>query len=53
LTADDFKLSTTSGGAAVDITAFGKGLLHRMTPLVVNQNDQVNFAIGTLKLGDD
>lgn len=50
---DEFKLSTTQGGGAVNITAQGRGLLHRQTDLTVNQNDQVNFAIGTLKLADD
>lgn len=52
-TADDFKLSLTQGGAAVNVTAQGRGLLHRLTPKIVDQNDQANFAIGTLKLADD
>lgn len=53
LTADDFTLATSQGGAVIDITAEGRGLLHRQTDLTINQNDQCNFAIGTLKIGDD
>lgn len=50
---DEFKLSATLGGAAVNITAQGRGILHRLTPKGIDQNDQANFAIGTLKLADD
>lgn len=53
LTVDRFSVSLTQGGAAVNITAQGKCLVHRETDLTVAQNDQVNFAIGTLKLADD
>jgi len=53
LTTDRFSVSTSQGGAAVNITAQGKALLMRQTDLTVNQNDQVNFATGTLKLADD
>jgi hypothetical protein len=53
LTADNFAVSTTQGGGAQDITAEGRGLLHRQTDLILNQGDQANFAIGTLKLADD
>lgn len=53
LTTDDFSVSTTQGGAAVDITAVGKALLHRLTPKSISINDQPNFAIGSLKLTDD
>lgn len=50
-TADTFKLSASAGpGGAVDITAEGAGILTKLTPLLLNQNDQANFAIGTLKV---
>ena len=51
--ADEFKLSLTDGGAAVNYTTQGRALLMQQTDLVVAQNDQVNFAIGLLKVADD
>lgn len=53
LTADRFAVSTSQGGAAVNITAAGRALCMRQTDLTVNQNDQVNFATSTLKLAED
>lgn len=53
LTTDDFKFSTTSGGAAIDITVVGKVLIHRLTPKSIAQNDQANFAAGSLKIAED
>lgn len=53
LTTDDFKISLTSGGAAIDITAVGKVLIHRLTPKSIAQNDQANFAAGVLKIAED
>lgn len=53
LTVDVFKLSATQGGSAIDLTVVGKGLVLPQTDLVINQNDQANFAIGVLKLADD
>lgn len=50
---DEFKLSTTQGGGAVNYTTQGRALLMQQTDLPVNQNDQVNFATGFLKLADD
>ena len=50
---DEFKLSTTQGGGAINYTTQGAALLMRQTDLSVSLNDQVNFAIGQLKLGDD
>ena len=53
LTADQFKVSTTQGGAAVNITAAGRALLMKLTPVPINQNDQPQFQSGVLKLVDD
>jgi hypothetical protein len=53
LTADAFKVSTTQGGAAVDITAVGRGVVKRLTPVTANQNDTPEFDIGTLKVALD
>jgi len=50
---DEFKLSATQGGAAINYTTQGRALLMQQTDLAVAQNDQVNFAIGQLKLADD
>jgi hypothetical protein len=47
---DEFKLSATQGGAAVNITAFGRALIMQLSPLTIAQNDQANFGIGFLKL---
>lgn len=53
LTVDVFKLSATQGGGAIDLTVVGKGLCLPQTDLLVNQNDQANFAIGVLTLTED
>ena len=53
LTADQFKVSTTQGGGAVNITAAGRALLMKLTPVVINQNDQPQFQSGVLKLVAD
>jgi hypothetical protein len=53
LTADAFKVSTTQGGGAVDITAVGAGVVKRLTPVVINQNDTPEFDIGVLKAAID
>lgn len=50
---DTFQLSLTQGGAAIDITAVGRGMLVRLTPITVAQNDQVNVAIGQLAITED
>lgn len=50
---DEFKLSATQGGGAVNYTTQGRALLMRQTDLAVSLNDQVNFTIGQLKLADD
>ncbi|MGH7338900.1 MAG: phage tail fiber protein, partial [Candidatus Rokuibacteriota bacterium] len=51
--ADEFKLSATQGGGAINYTTQGRALLMQQTDLTVAQNDQVNFAIGLLKVADD
>lgn len=48
LTADVFKLSTTSGGAAVNITAGGAAQFMPYTPVTVATNATPEFAIGAL-----
>lgn len=53
LTADVFKVSATQGGAAIDITAVGRGVVKRLTPVLINQNDTPEFDIGTLKIALD
>ena len=50
LTADAFKLSTTSGGAAVNITAAGAGMFIPYTPVTVAASATPKFAAGTLKV---
>lgn len=50
---DEFKLSTSQGGGAVNYTTQGRALLMQQTDLSVAINDQVNFATGQLKLTDD
>src|SRR5512146_2786976 len=43
LTADRFSVSTSQGGAAVDITAAGRAILMTIDPKTVTQNDQPTF----------
>ncbi len=52
-TTDDFQLSTTQGGAAINITAIGRCLVMPYTQLIINQNDAPQFATAQLKLTDD
>jgi len=46
---DTFQLAATQGGAAIDITGEGGAVIAQITPVTINQNDQANFAINTLK----
>jgi hypothetical protein len=48
LTADLFKLSTTSGGAAVDVTVGGSGLFISYKAVTVATNATPEFAIGAI-----
>jgi hypothetical protein len=51
-TTDSFKVSTTSGGAAVDITALGGGEFYwqRVVPEVFAAQGQITVAVGALVL---
>lgn len=51
-TTDSFKVSTTSGGAAVDITALGggEGFWQRVVPEVFAAQGQITVAVGALVL---
>jgi hypothetical protein len=53
LTADVFELSATQGGAAINITAAGRALVHKVVAVIVNQNDAPTFAANKLSLTDD
>jgi hypothetical protein len=44
------KLSLTSGGSAIDLTADGGGMIRRIQAKTVNSGDTVNVAIGALTL---
>lgn len=48
LTTDNFRLSTTSGGAAVNITAFGAALFMPYTAVTIANGATPEFAIGAL-----
>jgi len=50
LTTDDFKVSTTSGGSAVDLTAAGSGIFYKVIPQVVNAGGTLQFNPGNLDL---
>lgn len=48
LTTDAFKLSASSGGAAVDITAAGAAMFIPYTPVTILANATPEFAIGSI-----
>jgi hypothetical protein len=50
LTTDAFNISTTSGGAEVDITAVGSAIWRKVTPKVVNAGDTFQIAAGDLDI---
>lgn len=50
---DTFKLALTSGGAAIDITASGAGLVATIAPKTISAGDPVSFAIGSLVISED
>lgn len=50
LTTDAFRVSTSSGGSAVDITASGVGLVRKVTPKAVNSGDTFRIATGDLDI---
>jgi hypothetical protein len=47
---DTFKVSTTQGGAAVDITAVGSGLFIKVVPKTTNAGDTFRFPTSELSL---
>jgi hypothetical protein len=49
-TTDDFQLSTSQGGGAINLTVIGRALVMPYTQLTINQNDAPQFATGQLKL---
>lgn len=49
---DILKVSLTSGGAAVNITANGAGRLAKVIPTTVNTGSIPSFAIGTITFSD-
>lgn len=48
LTADAFKVSATQGGAAIDITSVGSGLIYLVTPQVINAGGTFTIPAGNL-----
>jgi hypothetical protein len=50
LTTDAFRVATTSGGAAIDITAVGSAIWRKVTPKVVNAGDTFQIAAGALDI---
>lgn len=50
LTTDAFNISTTSGGAEVDITAAGSAVWRKVTPKAVNSGDTFRIATGDLDI---
>lgn len=49
-TTDDFQLSTTQGGAAINLTVIGRALVCAYDPLTINQNDAPQFATSAFKI---
>jgi hypothetical protein len=50
---DTFSLSATQGGAAVNITASGAGLIAKITPKPVTSGDTPQFSGGALVISED
>jgi hypothetical protein len=53
LTTDAFKVSTTDGGSAVDITASGGGKFGKTQEVTVNANVAPSFATASLTISED
>ena len=49
LVTDGFKVSTTAGGSAVDITAIGSGMVRKVVPSTIETGNTVQFGAGNLK----
>ena len=50
LTTDALTVSATDGGAAIDITATSNGMLRRVEPKTIQNNDTASFAAGDLAI---
>jgi len=50
LTTDAFRVATTSGGAAVDITGNGSAIWRKVTPKVVNSGDTFRIPAASLNI---
>jgi hypothetical protein len=50
---DTFSLSLTSGGAAIDITVAGAGLIAKITAKPILNGDTASFAINALQVRED
>lgn len=48
LTTDRFTVATASGGAAVNVTSLGSGIVTKIVPLQVNQNTDPQLSTATL-----
>lgn len=53
VSSNDITLSATSGGATLDITAAGAGLIVKLSKLAISTNVEPQFAIGTLIVIED
>lgn len=53
LTTNSFRVSTTQGGAAVNITAAGAGEVAKDASFDVVANSQLSFAAGTIQVGEE
>lgn len=53
MSGDTFSLSATQGGAAVNITASGSGLVAKITSKAVQNGDTASFAINALQIRED
>lgn len=53
LTTDTFRVSTTQGGTAVDITATGSGQVAQDNSRDIRSGDTISFAAGQIQIVDD
>jgi hypothetical protein len=53
LTTDSFRVSTTQGGSALDITADGQLRWYKVVPKTTNLNDVLTIATGDLDVYDE
>lgn len=50
VTADTFKLAGTAGGAALDITTSGGGLVKKLSAKSIQPGDSLRFAVGQIRV---